>query len=304
MRVLLIALLAAISYAQTAYLGSDDFDTWEKFEEHLEHPCSHTPHPCKHGATKCTEYLGQDYEEEWADTFVKCECADGYFGDTCENVHDPHKVYNNVAIKNRETGEVVPASCGKYDRKGKLVHGRVGMYEGFKACVDLNLGDGAPNYAVEVCDREYRELVCCKEDEILTRDLTRNGFKLYCTKPQSCTSNGKPGYMDIWDDYGDAFEVCDTGTAAETQEETKVGFNPLSRKCPERNICIHDCHKADGSKSRYECMQECPKSLCVEAVRAETKKEQNVGTNLKMRNQRLRKANTALQKLLAEVSVN
>eukprot|EP00493_Phyllostaurus_siculus_P000010 UN00010 len=70
------------------------------------------------------------------------------------------------------------------------------------------------------------------------------------------------------------------GQQLKAQEETKVGFNPLSRKCPERNICIHDCHKADGSKSRYECMQECPKSLCVEAVRAETKKEQNVGTKL------------------------
>jgi len=308
MRLFIFGLLLAISYAQTAYLDNADFDTWDDFDEHLSHPCSHTPHPCKNGATKCEEYLGEYYEEEWADTFVRCECADGYFGDTCENVHDPHPAYNNVAIKIRETGEIVPASCGRFEGpySTKILHGRVAMYEGFKACVDFNQGPGNDNFAVQMCNKPYQEnFKCCQENELLTRDLTRNGFQLHCTEPAPCTENGKPGYMDVWDDEGDMFEVCDIGEREGTEKETKVGFNAMGRECDGQITCIHACHQADGSKTKRDCMEECPRSICEDTsahVLREKGKGQNLGTNLRAKNEQLRKANNALQKLLKELN--
>jgi len=46
--------------------------------------------------------------------------------------------------------------------------------------------------------------------------------------------------------------------------EKSVGFDPFASKCPKRNDCIYDCQEADSSKTKYECMKECPKSLCEE----------------------------------------
>eukprot|EP00493_Phyllostaurus_siculus_P022056 UN22387 len=46
--------------------------------------------------------------------------------------------------------------------------------------------------------------------------------------------------------------------------EKSVGFNPFASKCSKRNDCIYDCQEADSSKTKYDCMKECPKSLCEE----------------------------------------
>merc|ERR1719354_1136960 len=66
----------------------------------------------------------------------------------------------------------------------------------------------------------------------------------------STSSDCESPYTDCW------MGTCVT--------EINVGFNPFASKCSKRNDCIYDCQEADSSKTKYDCMKECPKSLCEE----------------------------------------
>jgi len=48
---------------------------------------------------------------------------------------------------------------------------------------------------------------------------------------------------------------------SEGQTEEDVGFYG-TYKCIKRNECITECQTDDESKTWYDCMKECPKSLC------------------------------------------
>jgi len=280
MRFLLVALLCALSYAQTAYLGFDDFDTYEDYLEWSNDPCTHAPAPCKNGAKSCTSVLGDDYD--MPDAAAVCECADGFSGGTCENVADPHPVFNNVALIHRDTGEIVPASCGGHDRHQKLVHGRVAMVDGIRSCVDLNSGTPGYNSVVKMC-AEHRGTVCCEEDEILVEDHARYSVELVCKKPSQCvdTATGKIGYSNDWDDFADSYNKCDVGDGT-------------LRRCGEGTVvcCFGGQRVVDNGDWGYYCTHNTELDVASSKV------------NLHKQNKRLRKANAALLKTLKELSAN
>jgi hypothetical protein len=53
------------------------------------------------------------------------------------------------------------------------------------------------------------------------------------------------------------------------KEEESVGFFG-TYKCLARNDCISSCQDEDSSKTWYECMKECPKSLCDKDAESES----------------------------------
>jgi len=58
-------------------------------------------------------------------------------------------------------------------------------------------------------------------------------------------------------------------TSNEAQAEKSVGFFG-TYKCLARNDCISSCQDEDSSKTRYECLKKCPKSLCDKDAESES----------------------------------
>eukprot|EP00493_Phyllostaurus_siculus_P021849 UN22178 len=93
-------------------------------------------------------------------------------------------------------------------------------------------------------DFYYKKIVKC--------DICQDADPAAVEKTAECSTSSdcESPYTDCW------MGTCVT--------EINVGFNPFASKCSKRNDCIYDCQEADSSKTKYDCMKECPKSLCEE----------------------------------------
>jgi len=78
-----------------------------------------------------------------------------------------HKVHGNLALLDGD-GNLVKASCGRNDRRGKLTHGRTEMIDGVKMCVDWNAGTSGNDAVTTKCGRWMQ---CCEADEYLNTQL-------------------------------------------------------------------------------------------------------------------------------------